>query len=216
MISFWQCLDISVEWHDDFGDMNLRFEGGSLHVSSSKQTAEDLIGDVSNLLLHVFRFRVTSLTRFNGVGVPGRALMAARWLGIDGLVGMTRASPNTSDFNLLVSRVSEAQTVEQVEACGALVILYPVTEHVCVGTASFSAWCRWVHGTVSPKPRAVCLLHNGFVRCEAVALALGIDNISDCLVPLGEHDSDDGWDEACSGKSDFVSSVGTRSRCSSQ
>ena len=114
--------------------------------------------------------------------------MAARWLGIDELVGMTRASPNTSDFKLhgvdrlcrsvstfapmaaLVSRVSEAQTVEEVEVCGALVILYPVTQHVCVGTASFSAWCRWVHGTVSPKRRAVRLLHNGFVRCEAVCI----------------------------------------------
>lgn len=113
------------KWTGILCGMQIRFEGGSLCLAASLADDDTAVDRATAALLHLWRFRPWSDSRWCGVGASSRALLGCLLCGMESLVsdimkdpdlskyhirGFTRLSPRAKKMMVLVSccgRVSE-------------------------------------------------------------------------------------------------------------
>lgn len=102
--------------------LRLRWSGSALEVDESYASDPGLLETLSGALLHLWRFRTFSDSRWMTIGETCRALAAALLTGVDDLIAAVRAMPNVSDhFIGGFSRLTEP--IRQF-ACVAVVASY--------------------------------------------------------------------------------------------
>ena len=81
-------------------ELRLQWKGGNLEVSETAAQITNIVGQVSFVLLSVWRFKAFSDSRWVSVGCSCRALATSLLTGIDSFVASIRANPATSDFDI--------------------------------------------------------------------------------------------------------------------
>ena len=94
----WTALGLEPARVDEFVDLQLRFHEGRLKVAASRQDDPNLLESVSTCLLHAWRFRKFTTSRWITAGDTCKSMVLALLTGIESLVRMVRRNPKTSDY----------------------------------------------------------------------------------------------------------------------
>ena len=99
---FWQACGLDPEEVQVLSELQLTWDPAAhmLRISEAHAQQEDLVSQVSRILLSVMRFRTFTLSRWATVGPSCRCLMAAWALGLSRLVAMCREDKQTSQYYL--------------------------------------------------------------------------------------------------------------------
>lgn len=100
LFNFWRALGIDVDWLDLVASLNPHWCDGQLMVSAAAQDDPLLVEHLSAVILHIWRWRKFSDTRWCGVGVSCRTLVASLVIGVDQVVAAALADPNSSNYHL--------------------------------------------------------------------------------------------------------------------
>ena len=94
----WQLLGHSDAWVDILTRLQIRFESGALFVAEALEQDDDVIDQITACLLHLWKFRSWSESRWCGVGVSSRALMGCLMCGLEALVVDIMQEPDLSKY----------------------------------------------------------------------------------------------------------------------
>ena len=94
----WTLLGLEPDRVDEFVALQLRFHGGRLKVDASYRDSPNLLESISTCLLHAWRFRKFTTSRWITVGDSCKTMVIALLTGVESLVRAVRRHPNTSDY----------------------------------------------------------------------------------------------------------------------
>lgn len=97
---FWVMLGLEPQWVQVLVSLQLRFHDGCLRVAPAWQDDPKLCEVVSTCLLHVFRFKSFTESRWVSMGPVCRTLCASLALGLESLVEHVLGQPKTSEYFL--------------------------------------------------------------------------------------------------------------------
>lgn len=84
---FWTMMDIPYKWAEKMAELGLCFKDGRLCVDKTCENHTDIFGTIFGCLLHVFKFRKFSDSRWLTIGDSCKTLACSLHLGIDNLIG---------------------------------------------------------------------------------------------------------------------------------
>ena len=96
----WAAMGIEADVLSKFAEVHPLWDGQHLWVSSHLDGADDVLAQVSFLMLKAFRWQRFTQTRFLSLGSSTRSLVASLLVGLDALVAITRSDPSASDYHL--------------------------------------------------------------------------------------------------------------------
>ena len=94
----WSLLGVPDEMRAEFVDLELRFEGDALKISSRFALDPEAPQRVTNCFMYLFQFQGWSDTRWGAVGRCTRRLMSCLLLGLTSLVAHLRSDASQSDY----------------------------------------------------------------------------------------------------------------------
>ena len=94
----WTLLGLEPDRVDEFVALQLRFHGGRLKVAASYRDSPNLLESISTCLLHAWRFRKFTTSRWITVGDSCKTMVIALLTGVESLVRAVRRHPKTSDY----------------------------------------------------------------------------------------------------------------------
>jgi hypothetical protein len=101
---FWVALGVDSEFATALAELGLCFKGGQLLIEVDRRGDDDLFDRVTGVIMHVWRFRKFSDSRWLTMGESCRTLVGALYLGLADLVAVVRKEPKCSDFYIHGSR----------------------------------------------------------------------------------------------------------------
>ena len=94
----WTSLSIEPSWVELLLDLKLHFKKGRLCISRDFADDDSLAEKVSSVLLHVWRFKKYTDSRWVTIGESCRTVLIALLTGIDSLISRIRSNPKTATF----------------------------------------------------------------------------------------------------------------------
>lgn len=98
--AFWQNMGVEAHMVELLAEVNPWWHAGHLWVSAAIRDAPDMLDKVGAVMLYMFRWRRFVDTRWCTVGPACRAVLCSLCVGLEALVGATRADPKATDFHL--------------------------------------------------------------------------------------------------------------------
>lgn len=96
--AMWNMLGLEGEWLDIILDLQLRFEGDHLKVGLQHQGDPDLLNRIEVSILHLFKYRRFTDSRWVTLGSTGRSAVASMIVGVSSLVDYCVADSKSSSY----------------------------------------------------------------------------------------------------------------------
>jgi hypothetical protein len=99
---WWSFMGVCVSWLDLFAEVRPYSQGGFLHVNPALLREEPVnsVSKVKDCFVYLMRWRRFVPTRWCGSGPSCRALASSEYMGLHGLVTLTRQDKSVTDFYL--------------------------------------------------------------------------------------------------------------------
>ena len=98
LLSFWSMIGLADEWLMLFMQLAIRWEDGKLKVAASLADAPSAPQQIVVALLHVWKFRTWSTSRWCAIGESCRCLVASLYTGLSSLVRQILDDPASSKY----------------------------------------------------------------------------------------------------------------------
>lgn len=130
---WWVLLGVDSEFATTMAELGLHFRFGRFHVDVDRQHDDDLFGTVTGCIMHMWRFRKFSDSRWLTLGESCKTLIGALHLGLAEMVDEVRKDPTTSDyyihgFQRLTEELRRFAAVAAVGSCVAQGVLSSLVE----------------------------------------------------------------------------------------
>ena len=93
-------LGLDPDRVDEFFALQLRFHEGRFKVAASCRDNPNMLESISTCVLHAWRFRKFTTSRWITVGDSCNTMVVALLIGVESLVRTVRRSPKTSDYSI--------------------------------------------------------------------------------------------------------------------
>jgi hypothetical protein len=108
----WTLLGENEKWIEILSRLQIRFRDGCLFLAAALEHDNSAVEQATSALLHLWRFKAWSDSRWCGIGPTSRSMLGCLFCGLGDLVSTIMACPSTSKyyisgFNQLSKRVLE-------------------------------------------------------------------------------------------------------------